>query len=260
MKKLTSILFAGLFLTGCGFEIVDTGHRGIETRYGAVVGEPLTEGLHFYNPVTSNIIEMNVQQSKWESETNVRTKDNQSITLKFAEVYNLEPTHAHSVFREYGGLDWANKIVAPAVLGTIKDAIGQFAADDFNSSRERVRELALDKAKDEVSGKGVTVVDIYFTDVDFNDQYEHAVEQKVVAQQQALTAKNETAKIQEQAKQQVMTAQAAAEAMRIKSQALSQNKALVEYEMVQKWDGALPQYMFGNATPMIDMSKLTRKE
>jgi hypothetical protein len=43
--------------------------------------------------------------------------------------------------------------------------------------------------------------------------------------------------------------------MLIRSEALSKNKGLVEYEAVQKWDGKLPQYMLGGATPFINISE-----
>ena len=59
---------------------------------------------------------------------------------------------------------------------------------------------------------------------DFDDAYEHAVEQKVVAIQSAQQAKNETVRIEEQAKQTIVTAKAQAEAMTIQSEALSKNK------------------------------------
>ena len=68
--------------------------------------------------------------------------------------------------------------------------------------------------------------------------------------------KNETVRIEEEAKQTVKTAQAEAEAMRIKSQALSQNKGLVEFEIAKKWDGKLPVYMMGNSVPLIDFKSL----
>ena len=42
--------------------------------------------------------------------------------------------------------------------------------------------------------------------------------------------------------------------MAIRANALTQNKALVEYEAVQKWDGHLPQYMMGNTVPFLNMS------
>jgi regulator of protease activity HflC (stomatin/prohibitin superfamily) len=49
-----------------------------------------------------------------------------------------------------------------------------------------------------------------------------------------------------------VTAKAEAEAMQIKSQALSSNPGLAQYEAVQKWDGALPQNMYGGgAIPFI---------
>ena len=42
--------------------------------------------------------------------------------------------------------------------------------------------------------------------------------------------------------------------MAIRAQALTQNKSLVEYEAVQKWDGKMPQYMLGDSIPFINIS------
>ena len=55
MKKLliTTTAIAALFaLSGCG-EVIDTGNRGIKKSFGELVGEPLPEGLYFYNPMTT---------------------------------------------------------------------------------------------------------------------------------------------------------------------------------------------------------------
>ena len=58
----------------------------------------------------------------------------------------------------------------------------------------------------------------------------------------------------EEAKQKVIAAQAEAKSMAIRAQALTQNKSLVEYEAVQKWDGKMPQYMLGNSVPFINVN------
>jgi 4-diphosphocytidyl-2C-methyl-D-erythritol kinase len=43
--------------------------------------------------------------------------------------------------------------------------------------------------------------------------------------------------------------------MKIKSAALSQNKNLVEYEAVLKWDGKLPEMMMGGGSvPFINLN------
>ena len=59
--------------------------------------------------------------------------------------------------------------------------------------------------------------------------------------------------IEEEAKQKLISAEAEAKSMRIRATALTQNKALVEYEAVQKWDGKMPQYMLGGSVPFINI-------
>lgn len=257
VSKVVMILTVGFLLQGCGFEVVNTGYRGIQTRFGEVVGEPLAEGLHFYNPVTSDIREYHVRQETWQSKTIIFTKDTQKVEVEFALTYNPDPKLVNTLYKQFGDeSELVKKIVQPVVLGSIKDAIGQVIADELVSSREKITKNALAEVKENLLARNVEVTDLQFTNLDFDDAYENAVEEKVVAIQNAQKAKNRTVEIEEEAKQTVKTAQAEAESMRIKSQALSQNKGLVEFEIAQKWDGKLPQYMFGSSMPLIDFSKL----
>ena len=75
----------------------------------------------------------------------------------------------------------------------------------------------------------------------------------MIAVEQAKEAKNKTVRIEEESKQQIIQAQAEAESMRIRANALTQNKNLVEYEAVQKWNGKLPEYMMGGTMPFINI-------
>ena len=83
MKKFLSLLIIlpALMLQACGIEVVDTGNRGVKTKWGEVVGESLPEGLYFYNLFSESINEMNVQVKRWEVETSAFTKDVQTATL-----------------------------------------------------------------------------------------------------------------------------------------------------------------------------------
>ena len=45
------IAVAVVTIAGCGIKVVDTGQRGIQTRFGKIASESLPEGLYFYNPV-----------------------------------------------------------------------------------------------------------------------------------------------------------------------------------------------------------------
>ena len=92
-----------------------------------------------------------------------------------------------------------------------------------------------------------------FINIDYSDNFEKAIEDKVIAEQKAQEAVNNTKRIQEEAQQTVIAAKAEAEAMEIKSQALAKNKGLTEYEAVLRWNGELPQYMMGNTVPFINL-------
>ncbi len=255
MKKLQNILpiFSLTFLAGCGCEQIDVGHRGIETKFGEIQGEPLPEGLHFYNPITSRIREFNVQEQKFETRAISFTRDTQRVEIDIALTIYPDPKAIGRIFKDYGA-DWSNKLVSQAVLNSVKDIVGNYIADDLVGKRDEARTKAEMETKNVLASRSIIVTRLDFVNLDFDDAYEKAVEAKVVAVQKASEAKNKTVEVEEQARQKVIAAQAEAESMRIRSKALTENKSLVEYEAVQKWDGKLPQYMLGNSTPFIKLN------
>ena len=255
---IKSILFAAIisiFGSACGFEVVDTGRRGIKVEFGKVMGEPLPEGLHFYNPFTSDIVEIDVREQKVQEQTECFTKDTQHVSLTYAVTFYPDPSKIHQIYQQFGE-EWESKIVQQKVLGSIKDTVGQYIADDLVAQREVAKKAAEKELVENLRARDVIVTSLDFVNLDFDDAYEKAVEQKVVAMQEAAKARNKTVEVEEKAKQQIRIAQAEAESMRIKTEALSKSKGLVEYEAIQKWNGQLPAYMFGNTVPMINIEKL----
>lgn len=258
--KVIILLALMVLVSSCGFEQVDEGYRGIQTRWGRVEGEPLTPGLYFYNPVSSSIFEMPVMEKKFEESTDCFTKDTQTVKVTYTITYYPDQKFIGQIYSQFGR-HWEETIIKPAIQGSLKDSIGQYIADDLVSKREAVKKAAEKEVKEALADRHVMVTRLDMTNLDFNDEYEKAVEEKVVAIQQAAKAKNHTVEIEEKAKQTIASAKADAEAMRIKSVALSQNKGLTQYEAIQKWDGKLPQYMFGSGTvPMINLDKIKNEQ
>lgn len=256
MKKVV-LGAALLLLAGCGVEQVDEGFRGVKQVWGRVEGEPLEPGLYFYNPFSSGIREIDVREKKLQAKTSCFTADTQKVDVDFAITYFPETKKIGVLYSQFGS-DWDEKIVPQVIAGALKDAVGRYRADDLVSKREEVRNTAQTEVADGLKPRHVTVTKLDLTNLDFDDQYEKAVEEKVVAIQDAAKAKNKTVQIEEEAKQKIASAKAEAESMRIKTQALSQSKSLVEYEIAQKWDGKLPQYMFGNSTPLLNLESFKK--
>lgn len=256
---LPALLALTVPLQGClGVKIVDTGYRGVETRFGQVVGDPLPEGMHVYNPLTSTIVEMNTQTQKWEYDSETYTKDIQQAKLHIVVNYNLDREHAGDMYKEVG-VEWENRLIPQTVEGTLKAVIGKWDAVDLIANRTKAQVEIQEQITVALKARYVTVTNVQISNIDYTKEFEDAVEAKVQAIQLAEQAKNNTARVDEEAKQTVMRAKADAEAMQIKSQALSQNQNLVAYEAVQKWNGVMPTIMTGNAPmPFLNVATVSR--
>ncbi len=234
--------------------IVGVGERGVKVTLGKVSPKSFTEGIHLVTPFISSIKNMNVKTQKNYIETSVYTKDIQQARITYVLNYNLQPENAHKMYREVG-MNYLDTVVTPVVEGTIKDVIGKWNAQDLVANREIATKEILLKLQNHLTPKYVNVTDFQMTSIAYSGVFEKAIENKVTAEQEALRAKNKTVQIQEEAKQKLISAEAEAKSMSIRANALTQNKALVEYEAVQKWDGKLPEYMLGNSMPFINVSK-----
>lgn len=249
---MMTLVIVAFFLTGCGFEIVDTGHRGVQTRFGEVYKDSLPEGLHWYNPFTENIQELDVRVQKWSFDTMVYTKDIQQAKLDVTVTYSLEPAAAPLVLQTLGA-DWADKVVGQDVFDRIKSVAGQFEAAHLISERNRAVAQMLEEVRKELTPKHVVVQGLAVTNIDFDDAYEQAVERKVVADQDALAAANKTKQVIAEGEQNKARAIADAEAMRARASAIRENQSLIEWERlqvqklaIQQWKGQVPQYQFGS--------------
>lgn len=252
MKNMLLILLAGLSLSACGFEVVDTGNRGVKVVLGEAEEKPLPEGLYLYNPFTSDIVEINVRTQADAGEEHTYTRDIQQANIKYTVNYNLEPEAAAKVYKEVGR-EWEKVLVPQIVTGTLKEVIGKWDAVDLIANRDKANRQIEDQVRQALAEKNIILTKFEITNIAYHEEFEKAVESKVTAIQRASEAKNKTVQIEEEAKQSVMKAKAEAESMKIRAEALSQNKGLVEYEAVQKWNGVLPVYVLGNSTPFINL-------
>jgi prohibitin 2 len=244
-------------LTGCGIEQVDEGYHGIKTVWGKVEGDPLGPGLYFYLPVRSDIFEMDVREHKWDGKEACFTKDTQRVEVMYAITVYPKQQNIAALYSQFG-TNWDDKIVPAVLQSSIKDVIGQYIADNLVQNREAARAAAFEEVRASLDARGVVATRLDITNLDFDDAYEAAVEAKVVAVQKAAEAKNKTVEVEERAKQTVLDARAQAEAMKIKTAALAQNKGLVDYEAIQKWNGQLPSIVLGGGSmPIINLDKLT---
>ena len=250
------LVVAGLlvcFIVMCNpFAIVGPGERGIKIRLGQVQPETYGEGLHLIFPGIQRFETMDVKTQRVTLTTDVYTKDIQQAKITYVINFNVEHDRVNKLLQEIGR-DYQSKILTPVAEGTIKDIIGKWNAQDLIANRETATRNILSKLQTQLKDNYLNITDFQMTEINYSQAFEKAIENKVTAEQKALEAKNKTVQVEEEAKQKLIAAEAEAKSMAIRAQALTQNKSLVEYEAVQKWDGKMPQYMMGNSVPFINI-------
>lgn len=256
MKKIaliTLLLCSTVSLSSClGVTTVQQGETGVKKSFGKVDQDPIGPGLHAYNPFTTSYIRMDNHILKYDDKTNVFTKDVQKADIEFAVNYALRPDSSVKMYINVGK-DWADVLLPQIVNGSMKNVIGQWNAVDLVSNRDKAAAAIEAEITRELLPYGVTVSGFQLVDIQYDAEFDKAIRDKVIAIQHAQQSQNETVQVTEQAKQTIIKANADADAMKIKSAALSQNQGLVAYEAVQRWDGHLPQVQAGGAGTIFNM-------
>lgn len=257
MNKGIVLLLTSVALAGCGQ--VDAGHTGVFSRFGQVDNVPAREGLHWYNPLTTDLIVLDTQTQKGEGEASTYTRDTQLATIKYTINYSLNSNVVPQVYRQFGE-NWFERLGPQVIVSSIKDEFGKWNAVDAIARREVLQQRITARILPELQKRNIIVTGFELTDISYSKEFENAVEAKQVAVERANAERNKTVQVQEQAKQRIIAAEGEAKAMQLKSQAIAANPALTQYEAVQRWSGKLCETgatcMFGGqggAVPFINV-------
>lgn len=244
-------LFA-VIVAATSFYTVKSTEKVVISTFGKMDDDVVGDGLHMKIPFIQSIKRVNVQQKKFDGKEQSYTKDVQTSDVEYTINYDLVKENVTKLMKNVGD-DYHNRIVIPFIRSSMKQSFGNFAATEIVENRDIVRREIEQQLRIVLDSNYFMNIQFQITNIDFDDDFEKAIKDKQVAEQNALKAKNVTIQIEEQAKQIRIKAEADAEAMRIKANALESNPKLVNYEAVQKWDGHMPTYMMGESVPFINL-------
>ncbi|GBF11789.1 prohibitin family protein [Tepidibacillus infernus] len=239
------------------FVIVEAGNRGIVLQLGAVKPIVLNEGLHFKIPFIQEVIPAEVRVQKAQSEQTAASKDLQVVTTVVAVNFHLNPEEVNKLYQNVG-LAYKERIVDPAIGEALKAVTAQYTAEELISKRPEVSTKVKEQLAKKLANYNMVLDEINITEFKFSNEFNNAIEQKQVAEQQALKAKLDLQRIEIEAKQKIEQAKAEAESLRLQKQEVTPElvelrKIEAQMEAIKKWDGKLPN-VTGGATPFIDVN------
>lgn len=261
MRKRIIILVTKIALIGFiilnPFVIIGAGQRGVVLNWGAVSGTVLEPGIHFRTPIVQKVVKFDVQTGKIQTKVIAYSKDIQTVDSTIALNFHVKPDGVNRIYQEVGR-DYTGRIIDPAIQESVKAATANFTAQELIEQRPKVKDAITVSLSERLVKWEIIVDEFSIANFDFSDEYEKAVEQKQVAQQNALKAENDLKRIEVEANQRIAQARAEAEAIKIQAQAITQQGGsdYVNLQAVQKWDGKLPTQMIPGATiPFINLTK-----
>lgn len=238
------------------FTVVPAGHVGVQVTLGEVNPTPLTEGVHFVNPISSvKNVEVRVVKTELKN-ANAGTKDLQIVHTDIVANYRIAGEKAAMMYKEFG-LDLEGKILQPAMNESFKAETAHYNSEELVTKRAEVSAKIHQTLQDKVGKYGLTVSEISLVNFGFSPEYQAAIEQKVIATQQKQKAEQDLERIKVEAQSRIAQAEGEAKAIAIQSQAIQTGggQNYVQLKAIEKWDGKLPTYNGGGAVPFVNVAK-----
>ncbi|MCS1410216.1 MAG: hypothetical protein M2R45_03406 [Verrucomicrobia subdivision 3 bacterium] len=264
------IVFVLVIFGSQSTDVVDPGNRGVRVSLGKVSATSVPEGLTFKMPLITQIHQVSVRQQTQQMEAGCYTSDLQQVVTELRVLYRIPEASVVEVWRTIQSDDsrtpsYFNSFIRPRVVEALKEAAAAVSAESIVQQREEIKNQTLEGTREKLgqSSQGadlISVVDIALQGIRLSPELTAAIEQKMAQEQEAEKAKFVQQQTEVEAKTAVIKAEGEAEAIRIRGEALRQNPAVIDLQLVEKWDGQSPVVVSGgsqdNAQVMIPVDPL----
>lgn len=231
----------------------------------------LKTGINYYNPITSDVYKYPVFiQQKEYSNLSFQDIDGLSIISNIWMDYQFRLEMVPSIYENYRSTSdrITNELMLTWIKSSINRASSKFKVDElYWPKKEEFRLSVLDNIKKDLDEKWIIVNNIYFVwDMQLPPAVMSRITAKIEATQTAMQKENELRAVEAEAQKviaeakgyneaQIIRAQADAEAIRIKSEAIKSQwgAEYVQLQAIEKWNGTLPVTTLWNNVPFINL-------
>ena len=266
-KIITSVIVAIIILIVAvsGTAIVPAGHTGVVVTLGKVSEGTLSEGFHVKAPFVQDVVNVSNQIKVYEIDAPAVSRDLQTVSSTIAVNYRIQSAKSAEIYRKIGS-DYQAVVLTPAVQESVKSVTARYTAEELITERSSVGEQIKDLLSSKVEEYGVQIEKFNIVNFDFSAEFNAAIEQKQVAEQNLLKTKTEQeqAKViaQTEAEKKVIAAKAEAEAILAQAKAQADANELLnnsltglvlENKMLEKWDGQLPKVNGSDSSLLLNL-------
>jgi regulator of protease activity HflC (stomatin/prohibitin superfamily) len=235
-RPAAAVYAAGLLISLLGFSVhvISAGEVGVVRTFGSITGQR-SEGLQLTWPwqevETWNIRLQTVLPESRCADGSVNCLDSfssesQDVFIRAVVNLRVDPRDVQELARTVGA-NYVERLVLPRLQQIVKDTTVAYKSVDIAPNREAIRQKIRERLGQELSQNSINIEDLLITNIDFRPEFKQAIEEKVKAEQDALTEQNRVQIARAQAEQRAATAQGEADRLRIEAQGQADANRLI---------------------------------
>ncbi|HYF66472.1 MAG TPA: prohibitin family protein [Herpetosiphonaceae bacterium] len=290
-----AVAIGALVLLMMSWRTIPPGYVGIEFNKATnkVTTGAIEPGWTLINPFTSAIQEYPITiqtytmvqsgdegSSGSDDSIKIQSKEAQQLNLDVSVQFRVDKSRAADLYSAWGGQDISviqQDVVRQQTRSALANLAGTYGWEEISGEkRAELADKVAEQLKVAFDSRFLILEGFVIREVHLPENLKAALDNKITAQQAAerqryeleqaqIKAEQDKVEAQGQANAQRETAQGDADSTLIRAKAQadankllseSVNDALIRYQMMLRWDGKLPVFTGGGATPLIDTSDL----
>jgi len=211
---------------------VEPGH--VALKYNRLSGVGTTEyspGLNFMLPWFERPIIFDIRARPHTMTSLTGSKDLQMVNISLRALAKPDPSRLPEIYRTMG-LDQQEMVLPSIVNEVLKSVVAQYNASSLILQRELVSKMIRARLVARAKDFHILLDDVSLTHINFSPEYEKAVEQKQVAQQNAERARYIVLKAMEEKKRTIIHAEGEQKSAEMIGAAIKENPGFIELRKI----------------------------
>ena len=295
------VIGLGANALGAGLVFIDQAEAGVvisPLTPGGVRPDPLRSGIHWVLPFIESVDRFSIAQQEYTMSGTIgegavqgndaveaRTSDGQQVFIDATVRFSVDPAKAVDVRRRWLTQErYVTGFVRPTTRNVIYNSAARYKVEEiYGSKRAELQQLIYEQLIVEFAQQGMVLEAFQLRNITFTAEYAKSIEEKQVAEQNALRAKflvdqqkQEAERVRVEAEGQrdaaitraegeaqatILRAQAEAEALRLVSEALKANPDLLTFRYIEKLAPTINTVLLpSNAPFIIDIQSLLEQQ